>query len=613
MSKTGLAIAAAMAASTCLVVPANGAAFDGPVVAPVDGHSDSKACLVSAPPPDNFDDLLTPHDFWRCAAIGKVVAKPRAAKPARSQIQKVVLTIAKRKPIEAPPAKSIKKIKAQLRKAPDVAPPSAPAIPDKVSQAALCDQKAGNAFDPDLVTKTNAVDSLQLNATEGLAACKAALAVDPQNRRLIYNLGRAQEAAGDDGAAAASYQQAATLGSIAAMSNLGSLYERGDGVKQDYDKARSLYDQAASHGFAEAFDHLGDLYHRGRGVKTDDVMANGYYEQGAAAGYGPAITALGDAAYNGNGMAKDLVKARTTYETAAARGEPGALGDLGAMYENGIGGPADLTRARASYEQSVARGNLGAYFALGRFYKVQLRNPPLGRIYYEKAAAQGDQDGFDSLLKMYKNGEGGADHARYDLFMKASKGGVNSLYNLGVWYMQPGPAQDYGSALAYFQRAAGKGHVTATQMAGYIYDAGLTGRKDPAKAISYYKAAAAKGDIYSMTALGRLYRDGNGVDRDFAAARTWFEQGAAKGDADATTDLGELYYLGAGGAPNYVKARDYFDQAASKGFARAQVFMGQIYAQGQDVPVDINRARGYFQQAAAQGDATAKAWLSGHS
>ena len=76
------------------------------------------------------------------------------------------------------------------------------------------------------------------------------------------------------------------------MNNLGTLYEHGEGVAQDYVAARKLYEQAAAKGEPMAVDNLGVLYLTGRGVPQDLARARQLFEQAAARGSESARTHL---------------------------------------------------------------------------------------------------------------------------------------------------------------------------------------------------------------------------------------------------------------------------------------------------------------------------------
>lgn len=58
---------------------------------------------------------------------------------------------------------------------------------------------------------------------------------------------------------------------------LGSLYENGKGVKQDYLKAKELYEKACDSGEALGCAVLGVLYETGKGVRQDYFKAKEFY------------------------------------------------------------------------------------------------------------------------------------------------------------------------------------------------------------------------------------------------------------------------------------------------------------------------------------------------
>jgi TPR repeat protein len=83
----------------------------------------------------------------------------------------------------------------------------------------------------------------------------------------------------------------AEQGKAQAQFNLGLLYQRGQGVPQDYTEAGDWYRQAAAQGHASAQDQLGSLYYYGQGVPQDYVQAHVWYNLAAAQGQEEAVTA----------------------------------------------------------------------------------------------------------------------------------------------------------------------------------------------------------------------------------------------------------------------------------------------------------------------------------
>jgi TPR repeat protein len=124
------------------------------------------------------------------------------------------------------------------------------------------------------------------------------------------------------------FKVGADHGDARAMTNLGWAYHNGEGVAQDYAKAREWYEKAADKGNADAMTNLGWLYHNGEGVAQDLAKARELYEKAADKGNVDAMTNLGTLYQKGEGVAQDYAKAREWYEKAADKGEPRANAQL---------------------------------------------------------------------------------------------------------------------------------------------------------------------------------------------------------------------------------------------------------------------------------------------
>ncbi|GBC32762.2 hypothetical protein RIR_jg12158.t1 [Rhizophagus irregularis DAOM 181602=DAOM 197198] len=79
--------------------------------------------------------------------------------------------------------------------------------------------------------------------------------------------------------------QATNSGNFIAQSNIGVMYESGNGVDQDYDKAFELYQQAANSGNYLAQYNLANMYKRGMGIEKDINQAIYWYEKSAKQGF----------------------------------------------------------------------------------------------------------------------------------------------------------------------------------------------------------------------------------------------------------------------------------------------------------------------------------------
>lgn len=72
-------------------------------------------------------------------------------------------------------------------------------------------------------------------------------------------------------------KHAAEQGDAAAQFFLGTMYYNGQGVQQDYQKARQWYEKAAAQGESSAQFCLGLLYENGHGVRQDLATAKEWY------------------------------------------------------------------------------------------------------------------------------------------------------------------------------------------------------------------------------------------------------------------------------------------------------------------------------------------------
>jgi TPR repeat protein len=156
------------------------------------------------------------------------------------------------------------------------------------------------------------------------------------------------------------FQRGADHGDARSMSNLGVLYAYGQGVAQDYAKAREWFEKAADKGEAYAMVSLGLLYANGQGVAQDYVKARELYEKAADKGAARAMRYLGVLYANGQGVAQDYAKARELYEKAADKGDAYAMVNLGLLYANGQGVAQDYAKAREWYEKAADKGDAEA-------------------------------------------------------------------------------------------------------------------------------------------------------------------------------------------------------------------------------------------------------------
>lgn len=143
----------------------------------------------------------------------------------------------------------------------------------------------------------------------------------------------------------------AEQGDANAQFNLGLLYARGQGVKQDDGLALQWYHKAADQGLPEAQYNLGEMYFNGRGAFISRREAKLWWMRSAAKDYPPAQFNLGIVYLYGYGSAQDTRKGMRLVTSAAKAGYRPAQTALARIYAEGLFGiPA--SSEQSSYWQS---------------------------------------------------------------------------------------------------------------------------------------------------------------------------------------------------------------------------------------------------------------------
>ena len=129
--------------------------------------------------------------------------------------------------------------------------------------------------------------------------------------------------------------------------HIGTLYETGKGVPQDYTQAVLWYRKAAEQNLAIAQYRLGVLYANGVGVPLDKAQSASWFQKAAAQGYVYAQVMLGSDYLTGDGVQLDYAEAYFWFDIACASnarevvaGQRATMRDTAAAYLS----PADLSR-----------------------------------------------------------------------------------------------------------------------------------------------------------------------------------------------------------------------------------------------------------------------------
>jgi len=301
----------------------------------------------------------------------------------------------------------------------------------------------------------------------------------------------------------------AESGDATSQYQLGRLYDEGNGIDENNDKAVEWYRKSAEQGYAKAQANLSEIY-----LFEESVDAN--YEKG-------------------------LYWAQKAAEQGDALGQV----NLGLIYSDGLGVSQDYGIAVDWYRKAADQGNALGQNMLGRsyYYGEGVPEDDEKALYWARQAAeQGDALGQNNLGVMYDKGRGIAEDKSkaFEWFTKAAaKGHSDGQVNLGKAYFEgAGVPEDNKQALYWFKKAARQDDAEAQYYIGLIFDEGYGVTEDNTEAVQWYRKAADQGYGDALNNLGLMYDQGDGVVKDAKLAEQLFLEGAQAGSEVAVSNLG---------------------------------------------------------------------------
>jgi hypothetical protein len=130
--------------------------------------------------------------------------------------------------------------------------------------------------------------------------------------------------------------------------------------KKDYPVALAKFKLAAAQGVSEAMSNIGVMYEYGEGVEKNFAEAVRWYKLAAEKGNLAAQYQVGTLYYMGNGVEKNYVEARKWYKLGAEQGDSNAMFGMGTFYDNGFGVEKSNPKAIKWYKLAAKYGNLNA-------------------------------------------------------------------------------------------------------------------------------------------------------------------------------------------------------------------------------------------------------------
>lgn len=370
--------------------------------------------------------------------------------------------------------------------------------------------------------------------------------------------------------------------------DVGALLANGEAVPVDGDKAIAMFKKAADLGSSAGLFRLGISYRDGVGaVNPDLAAARTYFARAAEMGDNASRVTLAQMLLK-SGVKADVDEGVRLLEAAAGDHDVWGTTSLAALFLDGVVLPKDGERAKGLLEPLADKENPAALAMLGDLYVKGVEpvasDPVLGRSYYERAAALGEVGAKNKLGLMLLAGDAGPAEPERGLKLLrevAEAGDGWAKIQLGDALSQGGAvAVDAMAARDYYQKALDQGIAAGGIKLGLLYLNGAGAlRADPAKAAEFFEEAAADGDDLARIQLALMHFEGRGVDKDVERSLALLDD-AAKDSAWANGILGGYFADGRYGPPDYEKARDYFGRALELGDVSASFRFGGLLSSG---------------------------------
>jgi hypothetical protein len=146
------------------------------------------------------------------------------------------------------------------------------------------------------------------------------------------------------------------------------MYEKGQGIEEDYKQAIKWYIKSAEQGYAMAQFNLGAMYDKGEGVTQDYKEALKWYMKAAEQGDADAQCNLGVKYSKDEGVTQDYKEAFKWYMKAAEQGNALAQGKLGVMYDEGKGVEQNYKQSFEWHFKAGEQGFAPSQHLLGLMY-----------------------------------------------------------------------------------------------------------------------------------------------------------------------------------------------------------------------------------------------------
>ncbi len=328
-----------------------------------------------------------------------------------------------------------------------------------------------------------------------------------------------------------SFALSAKEGCMPAMLAIAIKYFKGDGVKQNYDKAIAYLKKIDEKQVPMATYCWGYAYDLGAGVKQDYWKAYEYYVEAHRKGIVQATVSLGICYLTGFGCDQDFKIAFDLFTSAEKQHNAIASYYVGLCYVNGYGVNKDMKEAEKRLLVAANAGYAQAYYELGKLCDRtinQTNNKPEKCFdYYTKAVALGCEDAKIGVANCYANGIGvvADQNLAYESINELVHTGNHiAMYELATYYLTGscGLATDDELARKYFAMAAEGGNINAAKLMQEMFEKGLYDTpKNEVEAFKWKETRAKAGESSIYFSLAQTYeKEQNGEMAAYWYAKT---------------------------------------------------------------------------------------------
>ncbi|KAK0630163.1 HCP-like protein [Bombardia bombarda] len=295
---------------------------------------------------------------------------------------------------------------------------------------------------------------------------------------------------------------------------LGRMYLRGEGIEQNFDRAKFWFDRGLSHGDAQSAYGLGLMNLHGYGIPKNIPRAADLFKEAAEQDFSPAQVQFG-ALYLDQGHADDLVSANHYFEMAVRYANIEAYYYLAEMNLFGVGREKSCSTA-VNYYKSVAE-----------------RAEPLVSSWSEANLAFEAGDNELALLEYLIMAEQGYEKAQNNVaYMLDPR---RSRLPMPQWLhdraQKPLLLENPSLALIYWTRSAKQGNIDALVKMGDYYLEGIGTDIDIDKAVQCYSGAAEyRQSAQALYNLGWMHENGVGLNQDYHLSKRMYDEALETND-----------------------------------------------------------------------------------